>query len=50
MNKVIVVTGPGAGVGLVTTREFTRNGSDFALPSRDLDRFALCRRSQITST
>ena len=50
MNKVIVITWAGAGVGLATTREFTRNGSDFALLSRDRDRFALCRRSQITLT
>ena len=38
MNKVIVVTGAGAGVGLATATEFARNGCDVALLSRDPER------------
>ena len=38
MNKVIVITGAGAGVGLATAIKFARNGCDVALLSRDPDR------------
>jgi len=38
MNKVIVITGAGAGVGLATATEFARNGCDVALLSRDHER------------
>jgi NAD(P)-dependent dehydrogenase (short-subunit alcohol dehydrogenase family) len=38
MNKVVVITGAGAGVGLATAREFARHGCDVGLLSRDPDR------------
>ena len=38
MNKVIVITGAGAGVGLAAATEFARNGCDVALLSRDPER------------
>ncbi len=38
MNKVVVVTGAGAGVGRAVATEFARNGYDVALLSRDRDR------------
>ena len=38
MQKVVVVTGAGAGVGRATAEEFARQGYDVALLSRDSDR------------
>jgi short-subunit dehydrogenase len=38
MNKIVVITGAGAGVGRATATEFARNGCDVALLSRDKDR------------
>jgi short-subunit dehydrogenase len=38
MNKVVVITGAGAGVGRAAATEFARNGCDVALLSRDPDR------------
>ncbi|WP_428489679.1 SDR family oxidoreductase [Rhodopila sp.] len=38
MQKVVVVTGAGAGVGRATAEEFARQGYDVALLSRDTDR------------
>ena len=38
MNKIVVVTGAGAGVGRAAATEFARNGCDVALLSRDKDR------------
>lgn len=38
MNKIVVITGAGAGVGRATATEFARNGCDVALLSRDRDR------------
>jgi len=35
MNKIVVVTGAGAGVGRAVATEFARNGCDVALLSRD---------------
>jgi len=39
MQKIVVITGAGAGVGRATATEFARNGCDVALLSRDPDRF-----------
>ena len=38
MNKVVVITGAGAGVGRAAATEFARQGCDVALLSRDPDR------------
>ncbi len=38
MNKIVVITGAGAGVGRATATEFARNGCDVALLSRDQGR------------
>ena len=38
MNRIVVVTGAGAGVGRAAATEFARNGCDVALLSRDKDR------------
>lgn len=38
MNKIVVITGAGAGVGRATADEFARAGYDVALLSRDADR------------
>ncbi len=38
MNKIVVITGAGAGVGRATATEFARHGCDVALLSRDPDR------------
>ncbi len=38
MNKIVVITGAGAGVGRAAATEFARNGCDVALLSRDKDR------------
>lgn len=38
MNKIVVITGAGAGVGRAAATEFARNGCDVALLSRDRDR------------
>jgi NAD(P)-dependent dehydrogenase (short-subunit alcohol dehydrogenase family) len=35
VNKIVVITGAGAGVGRATVREFARHGCDVALLSRD---------------
>ncbi|CAD6527261.1 hypothetical protein LMG28727_02244 [Paraburkholderia kirstenboschensis] len=40
MNKVVVVTGAGAGVGRAAAEEFARHGNDVALLSRDTARLA----------
>ncbi|MGC2039237.1 SDR family oxidoreductase [Paraburkholderia caledonica] len=40
MNKVVVVTGAGAGVGRAAAEEFARHGYDVALLSRDAVRLA----------
>jgi short-subunit dehydrogenase len=38
MQKTVVITGAGAGVGRATATEFARNGCNVALLSRDPDR------------
>ena len=38
MQKIVVITGAGAGVGRAAATEFARNGCDVALLSRDPDR------------
>jgi short-subunit dehydrogenase len=38
MQKIVVITGAGAGVGRACATEFARNGCDVALLSRDQDR------------
>src|SRR5487761_1872052 len=38
MRKIVVITGAGAGVGRATATEFSRNGCDVALLSRDPER------------
>lgn len=38
MNKIVVITGAGAGVGRAAATEFARHGCDLALLSRDKDR------------
>ncbi|NEM46670.1 MAG: SDR family NAD(P)-dependent oxidoreductase, partial [Xanthomonas perforans] len=38
MNKIVVITGAGAGVGRATADEFARAGYDVVLLSRDPER------------